>query len=685
MVELLDNQWAKRAFLVADTSLETDTDVANRYHSSARSKFTDSRLGCNIGINSRYQFTRYSDIRSNGRLAGREEVKVTKATGNHGLGRYMSEVYDDNSRAIYLQFGVPKFNSLINFLRRATDYESAVLVRSGRTVSSLYTIASSLTTVGLLLTFPVLTIPVLVGEVSEFLFGRPNAKFYNLKPTMHLYWSTVSTLVNILSVNKNIVPKVFEKGAGDREISQPVQLSKEYMSVLRKLYPEMFNPAGMIDIYAVANRAQRLANMTMTEEFKKLNNGTNTDFTKWVLDDIYGDGTHSGKIFNKDGTATLAARINEALKLSEWFKTSPEKADKAEMDPSIDEESSGAEVKKGDSWGRKFFQYLDSEFRDGANFAVFRVEETGSLSDSFTNAAVESDLSNKLNSMSSDARQARFTFADGNLIDGMGSVVADTVLGAVKKVGEMAMDTAAGAAAGLTMGLSNIPLVLSGLGYIDIPKNWQSANTNLARLTYTMDLISPYNNPISQMQDIYIPMCMLLAGVLPRSTGDSSFGAPFICSLYDRGRVQIKTGLIESLSIERGITSLPFSRKGEALGLRISFSVLDLSSMIHMPVSSGGIFGNNTIIGENSLLADYLAVLAGMDLGSQIYPMSKAALNAKRRIAEASTITSPAWLASWTKDTMTSGIGQYLTLGAGHVLEAGARGSELLKGSMRGT
>lgn len=682
MTDVLDRDWAKRAFLVPDNALEEDFDVKNRYYSSAKNKFTDSRLGCNIGINARYQFNRYSDIRVNGRLGGREEVRISKATGNHGLGRYMSEVYDDNSRCVYLRFGVPQFNSLVNFLRRACDYESAVMVRSGRSVFVGYDIAKSLTTVGLVMAFPVLTIPIAVGAVSEFFFGRPTAKFYTLKPTMFAYWGMVNTIVNIMSVNLGIAPKIFDKEQG-RKIGEPVKLDEGYMETLRELYPEMFNPAGMIDVYAIANRAQRLANKVLAEEYDALDAGTNTNWEGYVKNNIYGKEKHSGRLFNYDGTSTFAAFINRTLQFGEWFSSSKDKAEKAEINPALDPDKSENEQKKGSSWGRKYFEYLDSEFRDGSQFAVFRVDETGAVSDSFTNSAVESDLSTKLNSMSSDARQMRFTFADGNLLDGLGNKVAETVTGAIGAVAGAAMDTAAGAAAGLTLGLSNIPLVLSGLGYIDIPKNYQSSTANLARLTYSMDLISPYGNPISQLQDIYIPLAMILAGVLPRSTGEMSYGSPFICSLYDRGRAQIKTGIMESVSIERGITTLPFTRRGNALGIKVTFSVLDLTSMMHMPISSGGIFGSNTTINEDSVIGDYLAVLAGMDLGSQIYPMSKAALNMKKRLAQASRFTSPAWLAGWTKDTTTSGIGQWVTLGTGHMIEAAVRGSELLSGSMR--
>ena len=680
----LDSEWAKRAFLVPDTLLESTTDVKNRYYSSAASKFTDSRLGGNIGINSRYQFNRYSDIRVNGRLAGRNKVSIRNGSGNHGLGRYMSEVYDDNTRCVYLQFGVPKFNSLVNFLRRAMDYESAILVKSGRVVSPLYGIAEGITTVGLLMAAPILTIPFLAGKVSKFLFGRPNAKFYTLKPTMTHYWATVSSLVNILSVNKNVIPKVFRGTAVDpmtsRRMNQPVQLDEDYMSILQEIHPDMFNAAGMIDVYSVANRAQRLANKVFIDEYDSLENGSAYDYTGYLMKEINGEG-HSTLISDNKGKPTLAASLNRMIKFSDmWGQPKDKKGnnvgfDSAELDQSIDADEEKTGVKPDDGYFKKYFENLDAYYNDGAEFAVFRVDETGSVSDSFSNSVAESDLSNKINSMSSDGRRARFTFADGNLIDGMGNVIADTVMGAVSKVGSMAMDVAAGAASGLTMGLSNIPLMLTGLGFIDIPKDWQSSSTNLARLSYTMDLVSPYNNAISHIQDIYIPLCMLLAGALPRSTGEMSYGSPFICQLYDRGHAQIKTGIIESLSVERGITTLPFSRRGEALSIRVSFSVLDLSSMMHVPVSSGGIFGNETLIGENSVIADYLAVLAGMDLASQMYPLSKAKLNLMKRIGEASKLTSPAWLAMHTRDLTK-------TLGFGRVIEALARGSELSIGSM---
>ena len=127
---LLDKDWVKHAFSVSDTELSEPADIINRYWSSASAKFTDTRLGANIGINARPQFTRYSDIRVKGRLAGRNDVTLGATKGNFGMGRYYSEAIDDPSQTIYMRFGVPQFNSLTNFLTRAFDSEQTVMART---------------------------------------------------------------------------------------------------------------------------------------------------------------------------------------------------------------------------------------------------------------------------------------------------------------------------------------------------------------------------------------------------------------------------------------------------------------------------------------------------------------------------------------------------------------------------
>jgi hypothetical protein len=49
-----------------------------------------------------------------------------------------------------------------------------------------------------------------------------------------------------------------------------------------------------------------------------------------------------------------------------------------------------------------------------------------------------------------------------------------------------------------------------------------------------------------------------------------------------------------------------------------------------MPTSTGKLFQADTVMDEDTILFDYLAVLAGQDLYSQLYEIPKAKLNAAK-------------------------------------------------------
>jgi hypothetical protein len=261
-------------------------------------------------------------------------------------------------------------------------------------------------------------------------------------------------------------------------------------------------------------------------------------------------------------------------------------------------------------------------------------------------------------------------------------------------------DVVAGVADGFHMsGLA----ALGGSALVDIPKHWQSASANLSRSTYTMNLVSPYGNPISQLINLYIPVAMLIAGALPLATGQQSYTSPFICELYDRGRCQIRLGMIDSLQITRGTSNLPFDEIGNAMAIDVSFTVLDLSNLVYLPISQGmtsatssllatlgGVLGgvgavadlvsgsgaaaavsdvqtgsavgaeaatvvdgaanivstlNGLFDGDNPF-ADYMAVLGGLGMADQIYAFRRLKLNLTMQMAQWRNWKSPARYAS---------------------------------------
>lgn len=661
---LLDRDWAKHAFMVSDTDLVEPVDIVNRYWSSASAKFTDTRLGANIGINSRPQFCRYSDIRVKGRLEDRNDVTIGATKGNFGMGRYYSEALDDPSQTIYLRFGQPQFNSLTNFLTRAFDSEQTAMARTGRAPSVFYDLGKAVGTLAPVIAFPAISLTIIFGKVLNSFFIRPTSKFYTMKPSMHLYWSAVNLLVNTLAINSGIMPKILSPD-DSQKIGQPFKLDDDYLKAISEIMPDVFSKDHYFDIYALANKAQRLANQLFMNDFDNLNDGTATKFTGYVKKDLTGKGAHSTYISDQNSSASIASRLNNIFMFG-YYKTEEEK-DRAEMDPRIDPNSSDGSEKKDTSWFQEFVQHFDSEFRDGSEYAVFKVDHTGSISESFSNSTVESDVSQKLNSVSSQVRQARFSIADGNIIGGAAELITGVIGGA--------KDVVMGALDGATFGFSNLLVGLAGSGYIDIPNNWQSSSASLPRASYTMKLISPYGNPISRIQNIYIPLAMILAGALPLSTGKQSYTSPFLCQVFDRGRCQKRLGMIESVNITRGTSNLAFDLKGNALAIDVSFTIVDLSSIMHMPISTGKLLQTDMTLDEDNILSDYLAVLAGQDIYTQIYPFPKARLTVAKKIMQANKLTSPAYWSSLFHESATSGMMQYLTFGAFNVLEATVQGT----------
>lgn len=631
---VLDRDWVRSSFMISDSYIDDRVDRKNRYYSSAARKFTDTKLGGNIGINAKPQYTRYSDIRVKGRLAGRNEVNVGAYDGNFGMGRYYSEAIDDNSRTIYLRFGVPQFNSLSNFIANFYNHERSLLARTGRLPGAAY-IAGQVT--GLVAGFiflPVITTALVIGHFVDAYLGTANSKFYYLKPAMHSYWSTVNLLVNTIAVNKGILPRAMMKQYGGvNDMGKP---DPSIMAQLSSFMPDEFTDTGY-DIYAVANRAQRIANQVYKQEYES----------------FAGDlSAIESPIQPPRGKPSILDAISNYLGKEDYQpKQKDQKGDEIEPGMFIDQ-STG--LKKEKNAG--FVAMLDAEFKDGSSFVTLKVDHSGSIGESFSNSVTESELANKLNSVSSTVREARFSFANGNLTDGPISDLVKGALGAVADFGMGALDT---------VGLDGLA-ALAGNAFVDIPKHWQSSTANLPRANYSMTLISPYGNPISQMQNIFIPLSCLLAGALPLSAGAQAYTSPFLVQIWDRGRTQIQLGIIDSLSINRGVSNLSFNNVGQPMAVEVSFSIIDLSSLMHMPIPIMGTLGsatNKAIWNEDNPLTDYMAVLAAQDIYSQVYDLPKAKLRLAKTIATRAYLTSPAHWASLIHEETTTGLVNRMFLG----------------------
>ena len=589
---LKDSDWVRQSFLVAKKDLEPQ-DYANRIYSSVALKFTDTTPGGNFAINPPPQFTSTADIRGE-----------SSFSGSKGMGRYYSEAIDDNSQIIHMRFGVPEFNSLTTFFNSFYDSGAGQLARSGRSHGLFYKAGQA---VGFVVSFATIGLVAihLAGLALRFATEKPSSKFYYLKPTMPLYWNAVNTMVNHIAVNRGIVPRLF--GPDKNNFYNDYEFDKDALTKLSNLLPEIFNRGGGIDVYSMAGRAQRLARQRHLKIEEVMNAGKRESMATAIQEALTEDMQDTNKREYKnylqrffdhvgsqpidDGTNTTVAQAT---------------ANNATTPPTKDSSSTTEGKPTTHDAVAGFLDFFMSELNDGSAFASFRVNSTGHASESFGNNVGESELASKINGYTSQARTTSFNFAGGNLDSGFIGKAAGAVANSFKEFAE-------GAADGLHLsGLA----ALGGSAFVDIPKHWQSSTASLPRANYTIRLTSPYGNPISQLINLHIPLAMLLAGALPLSTGKQSYTSPFLVELYDKGRCQVKLGMIDSLSITRGTGNLGYNNEGHAMGIDVSFSVIDMSSVLSMPITEGfSMDGLNTGLSLGAIAGGIEGAALGASVG----------------------------------------------------------------------
>lgn len=670
--------WTQQAFLTT-TQYMTAQDVLNRGHSQAAYKFNDTSLGGGFAINVRPQFTPYADVRAKNELGSSGNTDIGYS-GRSGIGRYYSEAIDDNAQIIHLRFGVPVFNSMTQFFTGFYDGTAANVARTGRMSDGFFrTIGQAVGLVVSVLWVPLLLLNAL-GNAYKFFFKKQSSKFYYMKPTMMSYWTAVNNVVNQIAVNRGLHPKIPVLGdnpntpstdTADQAIGAGYKIDANIMQQIGGIVPDLIDPkTGSIDVYAIAGRAQRMKVAYDREISQALANGTIQDYQGFI---------QAGR--TGLGSVARMAKPSLGIAVTRWIQSAigALAGDKTASDGEIDLKAIPQKSTAADGTvtstnpteaPTSVMDYFVGETDDGTQFASFKVDYTGAVSESFSNSLVESDLQQKFNSTSSQARSARFNMADGNLGGGTLGALVGGVASAAGDLIKGALDS---------LSISGL-MALGGSAFVDIPKHWDTSSANLPEGHYSMTLISPYGNPISQMINIYIPLAMILVAALPLATGKQSHTSPFLCEWYDKGRCQSRLGMVTSLSITRGTSNLGFNREGNAMAIEVNFTITDLSGVVAMPISqgfsfsgavagaaggaaagaavggvpgavvgaaAGGAVGSqmSTMFDDETAYSDYIAVLSAMSLNQQIYPFNRFKLRMAQSIRNLEMLTSPAKIA----------------------------------------
>lgn len=663
-----DKDWIRQSFMVSRDKVTAAT-ARTRTFTPASFKFTDTRLGGNFAINNPPGYTDYADIVTSGKY-----LDLVGRTSSGGMGRFYSEQIDDNSDLIHFRFGVAQFTGMISFFTGFFDGQAAYTARTGRSPGFFYRLGQLGAFVVALPWWPYIVGAAAIGRVSKFLLGIPSSKYYYLKPTPHMYWNRVNLIANTLAVNMRLIPQTYPQNSDydfiNSDSFSPVQddptpkelgqgatrvPNADQIAAAHKVAPDIWKEGGGIDVYQVANRAQRLANKQRFYLNKQFEEATDIEdllarIDKYrnevtvVGDDLVGLTVTDGE--NKY-TGTKALIFKATSEGGEGYQGTVAAGESLD---SLVERSTRPEFIKNKETGwleSKFNEFAKSitesqageavlaDLYDGSQFVSFRVDYAGAVSESFSNSTKESEISSKINGMSSSARSARFSFSDGET----GLAFLDSITGAVRDVVSGGLDM---------LNISGIA-GLFGTSFVDIPKQWDSSSADFPTSDFTIELRSPYGHEMSRFQNLMVPLSCLLAGVLPLSTGKQSFTSPFLCEMYHRGRNQIRLGIIESMSITRGVGNVGFTPDGKPLGIDVTFSVMDLSSVLHAPAGNFGLGDAldpiNSIFADDSAFNDYMATLSSLSMTDQIYQWRKMHLNLTRYLTQVDSYFS---VSNWT-------------------------------------
>ena len=620
-----DTDWVRNSLMVKGEEIDATLDL-KRYYSSADAKMTDSSLGGAFACNARTQYTRYSDCRRMGRRKNiLSPVSIYNSEFNLGMGQFYSEHLDDHAQLLFLEFGVAKFNSIANFLAASVDQPTSVMAKHAAG-DSMYQLGKAIGTVAQFLiskTWTVIALAVYGAKtLMNVTLGSQHAKFYWLKPAMHVYWNTVNNLVSATAMEIGLVQATIGTPPKD-SVGAPVEVTEEDRNRTNNMFGndvfgDIVSESGQIDVRKLINRANR----TVTAQVKAsqlIEGKKQVSSTEWE-DFLYGD-------VEIPKAQPIEEFINDVLHGSTLYQIDNSKK-KDDLKP--DDKGSLFTMLADGSFGDAMIETLRSETADlkhylksamagGARYAVFEVQYMGSQTVSFTNRTKDIPTKAGLNTIGGKSHDIHFATAGMNLI-GAG----------LEKATMAVSDLAEGILSKVTFGASNVLIALLGGGFIEMPQMWDDSEMSAVEHDFKMRLSTPYHHPMAEMQKKYIPMHMILAGALPLSTGKASYVSPLLCNAYLRGSVGIELGMIVGATITTEVGNIGKSMKGRSLAYDMTFKIRDFTTLLSAPISSMAFGSIVNSIDESSAMGRFLAKLGSRDIYTTKFTLRRAGLRLAR-------------------------------------------------------
>ena len=519
-----------------------------------RPKQASTSLGMNDAINCYYGFCDDDDI---------IHPILQVGTTDDGMGRVYSETYDTNQQLLTLTMGVPEYCGVLEYYRKAFDADLAKAVNDGY-ASSWGKLFGDIVGGAVKLAFYVATWPLqFCGFVVDVLNSLTNrvTKYYDFRETMPMYYRYVDSILVHLAVNLGFYPN------NDK-------------------IPDFFEGTS------VSNTNGEQFSQSYSQIAWSNGDPLSDNDIKNGLPQAFEDGISIFNILQKRD------RKLNSLNNGNPYSTIPRSYEDYMSRDSVYGDSNS------EGYFDQFKARLISTIQGADKFISFRLDKTTDSSESIGNSTGESSISQFINSKVSAARAIDFSTSQGKT----GFTVIDNVADAVKGFVNGALET---------IDLTNLKDVfLHGSGYLDFPEVWQNSSFSKS-YNFQMTFRSPYGDPVSIFYSCYVPLAMLLAAALPRSTGKNSYTSPFLVKAYSKGMFAIPLGIIDSISIRRGADEFGWNRNQLPTVIEVSFTIKDLSPIMHIAATGDASFFQE-VLGQNSSFQEYLLTLSGIGYNERL-------------------------------------------------------------------
>ena len=570
---------------------------------------TDTSLGgCDV-INPYWQFCENDDIIYPMYCVGYEE----DTNNPYGLGRCYAENIMRNQQVLYLQFGTSEYNNLKDFYLDAYDPKTAEIMTTGSS-SLLKTIGTIIGFAGKM-AFMVPWLPFYILSSSiDLASGRKTtiSKYCDFRNSMPLYYSLANSLLAHFAVNLGLYDNAEEETS-----SGPIS------DLFNSVSEVLTSPFNKKDTETLANKTtvKRTMNTTVFNgNGQMINEGTlqaQSNYTPNTVPrclrfggiDIYRIlSTRIARLHERKGSWTNVTKMLTLKELTQRYE---------------DRENGTTAIED-------FYKTFSGAALGADDFIGIKVERSTSFSESVSNSVGTSAIASQLNSQANDFQETMFTAAKGNtgitfldkFISGMGSFAEGIAQGA---------------------GVSGL-IALTGAAHFDMPEIWKDSNFTKS-YSFSIKLRAPVCDTVTYFQCICVPLALILAGALPKGTGNNTFTSPMFVRAFCKGMFSVQYGIIDSINIRRGSPEYGWSVNQLPNAIDIDLTIKDLSPAMFLSILGDDQKLSNAFA-SNTNMQDYLLTLTGIGLEERYYFTSMM----KRRLELITKLAKDTWFNSnyWT-------------------------------------